>query len=91
MQRIHQSMSKGQVNVIFNSVPVEFKNDSVVLEVNGVLREIPNDFVWIFAGGTPPTDFLNKIGIQMGMRDMTLEASNEAKQAALSKRQLVEV
>ena len=91
MQRIQQSISKGQINVIFNSVPVEFKNASVVLEINGVLREIPNDFVWIFAGGTPPTDFLKKIGIQMGMRDMTLEASKEAKQAALSKRQLVEV
>lgn len=91
MQRIQQCISNGKVRVIFNSAPTEFKNSSVVLEVNGAAQEIPNDYVWIFAGGTPPSDFLRKIGIQLGMRDMTLEASNEVKQEALSKRQLVGV
>ena len=58
--------------------------------VNGNPQEIPNDFVWIFAGGTPPNAFLKKIGVGFGTRDMTLEASNEAKQAALSKKQLAQ-
>jgi thioredoxin reductase len=84
-QRVEDCMRKGKLNVLFNSSPVEFKTDAVTLNVNGVLHEIPNDFAWIFAGGTPPTDFLKKIGVQFGMRDMTLEAGNEAKQAALSK------
>jgi thioredoxin reductase len=65
--------------VLFKSNPVEFKPDSVVLQVNGEVQEIPNDFVWIFAGGTPPYDFLKKIGVGFGMRDMTLEAGSEAK------------
>jgi len=43
------------------------------------LQEIPNDFVWIFAGGEPPTAFLKKLGVRVGMRDMTTEGSNEAK------------
>jgi thioredoxin reductase len=58
-------------------MPVEFTQESVVLGVNGGLEEIPNDFVWIFAGGDPPTAFLKRIGIEFGMRDVTLEASEE--------------
>jgi hypothetical protein len=42
-----------------------------VLDVSGSRQEIPNDFVWIFAGGTPPNDFLKKIGVAFGMHDMT--------------------
>ena len=72
---------KGKVKVVFNSNPAEFKRDSVILDVNGKLREIPNDFVWIFAGGEPPTAFLRKIGVGFGMQDMTSAGSREAKQA----------
>jgi len=83
-QRIQESIRKGKVKVIFNSNPVEFKENSVALEVDGKTQEIPNDFVWIFAGGEPPTAFLKKIGVQFGMRDLTAEASKEAKQEALA-------
>ena len=83
-QRIADCMRSGKVQVVFNSIPVEFKQEAVVLEVNGKLREIPNDFVWVFAGGEPPTAFLKKIGIGFGMRDMTSEGSNEAKMVALA-------
>jgi putative YpdA family bacillithiol system oxidoreductase len=83
-QRIEESIRKGKVKVIFNSTPVEFKVNSVVLEVGGKTQEIPNDFVWIFAGGEPPTAFLKKIGVGFGMQDMTSAASKEAKQEALA-------
>ena len=83
VQRIEEYIRKGKVKVTFNSIPVEFKQHAVVLEVGGKLQEIPNDFVWIFAGGEPPNAFLKKIGVAFGMRDMTLEGSSEAKQAAL--------
>ena len=78
-------MRSGKVKVLFNSNPVEFKPDSVVLDVSGTLQVIANDFVWIFAGGVPPNDFLKKIGVEFGMRDLTLEASHEARQDTLSK------
>src|SRR5246500_5437127 len=45
-QRIQESIRKGKVKVIFNSAPVEFKKDSVGLEVNGKPQELPNDYVW---------------------------------------------
>ncbi len=78
--RIQECMRSKKVNVVFNSIPVEIRPESVVLDVNGQQQEIPNDFVWVFAGGTPPNDFLKKIGVQFGMQDFTLAASQEARQ-----------
>jgi thioredoxin reductase (NADPH) len=81
-KRIEEFMRSGKITVLFKSNPVEFKAESVIVEVNGEKREIANDFVWIFAGGTPPYDFLKKIGVGFGLRDMTAEAGNEAQASA---------
>src|SRR5229473_3325382 len=89
-KHIEESMRTGKVRVLFNSIPVEFKPDSVLINVKDTLQEIPNDFVWIFAGGTPPNAFLKKVGIEFGTRDVTLEASKEAREVAASKKVLVE-
>ncbi len=78
-QRIEEFMRSGKIKVLFNSTPVEFQPDAVTIDVKGQLQEIPNNFVWIFAGGVPPYDFLRKIGIQFGAHDMTIEASAEAR------------
>ena len=78
-QRIQEYMHSRKVQVLFNSLPIEFRHDKALLQINGSTREIPNDYVWIFAGGEPPRAFLEKIGVKLGNRDMTLEASNEAK------------
>jgi thioredoxin reductase (NADPH) len=86
-KRMEDCIRAEKVKVLFQSSPVEFKPDTVLLDVDGQSQEIPNDFVWIFAGGIPPNDFLKKIGVQFGMLDLTLEASNEAGQASLSKQQ----
>jgi thioredoxin reductase len=66
--------------VLFNSNPVEFRPDSVILDVNGTKETLANDFVWIFAGGEPPVAFLKKIGVGFGERDLTVEGSREAKE-----------
>ena len=84
-QRIADCMKSGKVEVLFNSTPIEFKEQSVLIDVGGDHREIPNDFVWIFAGGTPPNDFLKKVGVGFGAVDMTKDASDQAKQAAADK------
>jgi putative YpdA family bacillithiol system oxidoreductase len=89
-QRIEDCMRSGKMKVLFNSNPVEFKPESVVVEVKGSVQEIPNDFVWIFAGGTPPNAFLKKIGVGFGSRDLTLEASKEAKSIAAERKQLAQ-
>jgi thioredoxin reductase len=86
-KRIEDCMHSGKVRVLFNSNPVEFKPESVIIDVSGTPQEIPNDFVWIFAGGTPPNAFLKKIGVGFGSRDLTLEASKEAQQSDADRKQ----
>ncbi len=87
-KRIEESVASGKIKVLFNSQPVEFRPESVIMQVNGAQQELPNDFVWIFAGGTPPYDFLKKIGVGFGMRDLTVEASTEAKKASEDRKKL---
>lgn len=53
-----------RIEVLYNSNPREFRQGSVVVETEGSLRELPNDYAWIFAGGTSPTDFLRSSGIE---------------------------
>src|SRR5260370_34596902 len=48
-KRIEEHMRSGKVKVVFKSNPEEFKEDTVVLDVKGELREVPIDFVCIFA------------------------------------------
>src|SRR5499427_2158354 len=79
-QRVEECIKKGKLKALFNSNPIEFRQDSVILEVNGAQQTLPNDFVWIFAGGEPPTAFLKKIGVGFGERDLTVEGSREAKE-----------
>jgi thioredoxin reductase (NADPH) len=88
-QRIEECIRKGKLTVMFNSEPVEFREGSAILERDGQVVEIPNEYVWIFAGGEPPTAFLKKIGVALGMHDMTAEGSTEAHAAVLAKKNLV--
>ena len=73
-ERMGECIRTGKVKVIFNSIPVEFRQDCVILAAGGKLQVLPNDFVWVFAGGTLPYDFLKQIGVGLGMRDLTAEA-----------------
>ena len=88
--RMEDFIRSGKLKVLFNSNPVEFKQESVILDVGGSMQEIANDFVWIFAGGTPPNAFLKKIGVGFGSRDVTVEASKAAKSAEAERKQLAQ-
>ena len=70
--------------MIFNSNPAEFRPRSVLLDIQGTVKEIPNDYAWVFAGGIPPNEFLQKVGVATGQRDLTKEARDEAKLAGLA-------
>jgi putative YpdA family bacillithiol system oxidoreductase len=80
-KRIEDFIRKGKVKVLFGSNPVEFRQDSVLLDVNGTTQTLPNDYVWIFAGGEPPTAFLKKIGIRFGERNLTKDGMSAFTQA----------
>jgi thioredoxin reductase/Pyruvate/2-oxoacid:ferredoxin oxidoreductase delta subunit len=66
-KRIEEQIRLGNIKVLFNSMPVEFRVGSVAIDCDGQVRESPNDFVWIFAGGTPPSEFLRASGIAFGL------------------------
>lgn len=86
-KRFEDCIRSGKITALFNSPLVEFKQESVILTIQGGgTQEIPNDFVRIIAGGTPPHDFLRKIGVRFGAFDITREGSTEAKQAQLERR-----
>ena len=82
-QRLHAAESEGRLQVIRDSRVVSITEGTVRLEVGGIERELPNDYVWIFAGGLPPSDFLARIGVQVGPRDLTAEVAEEARLAAV--------
>ena len=65
-KRIKDHIHSGRVEVLFNSMPSEFRHGSVLVQVGGEIRELSNDFVWIFAGGSPPSAFLKAAGVAFG-------------------------
>jgi thioredoxin reductase/Pyruvate/2-oxoacid:ferredoxin oxidoreductase delta subunit len=68
-KRIAEYINSHKVEVFFNSMPTEFRVGSVLIEQDGAVRELSNDFVWIFAGGTPPSDFLKAAGVAFGSNE----------------------
>jgi thioredoxin reductase len=81
-RKIKEYTKSGKLQVIFNSQPLEIRERAVRLDVNGQVRDIPNDYVWVFAGGMPPSEFLKQVGVQVGPRDLTAAAGAEAKRRA---------
>jgi thioredoxin reductase len=81
-QRLKEFVKSGKLTVVFDSQPVEIHERGVVLEVAGKRRELPNDYVWVLVGTLPPNDFLQRIGVQLGLQDLTHSASVEARRTA---------
>jgi thioredoxin reductase/ferredoxin len=76
--RLKGVVAAGRLQVLFDSRPLEFTEGEAILEVAGERRVVANDYVWIFAGGTPPSEFLERIGVRTGARDLTEEVGVEA-------------
>jgi thioredoxin reductase/Pyruvate/2-oxoacid:ferredoxin oxidoreductase delta subunit len=69
-QKLPEYTKNGRLQIVFNSQPVEIGDRTVKLDIAGTVREIPNDYVWVFAGGTPPSEFLKSVGVQIGPQDL---------------------
>lgn len=76
-KRIAEHINSRKVDVLFNSTPVEFRAGCVLIEHDGAVRELPNDFVWIFAGGTPPSEFLKSAGVDFGVSRLNQNAHDQ--------------
>ncbi len=60
-----------KITALFNSVVLKIKEKSVVIKTAKGTIDIPNDYVFIFAGGVPPFQMLKEIGIQFGGESKT--------------------
>ena len=65
-QRIQDYISSKKINVLYNSTLEAIKEKSVIINDGHSTNEIPNDFVFVLAGGEPPFELLKNIGIQFG-------------------------
>ena len=64
-QRIEQAMQDGQVHVLFESNVTEIEPEKVYLKHEEKRVAIANDYVFVFAGGVLPTQFLKDMGISI--------------------------
>jgi thioredoxin reductase/Pyruvate/2-oxoacid:ferredoxin oxidoreductase delta subunit len=68
-EKIQQAVSEEKVTVLFNSNVLAIGEDSVSLAVpENQTQHLPNDRVFIFAGGELPTQFLKMAGIEITTR-----------------------
>lgn len=66
LDRIQVAISSGKVQAIFSSEVQEIRPGEAVLSIEGdELKTVPIDYVFIFAGGTLPTEFLQRCGIKI--------------------------
>jgi len=65
-EKITEAMEQGKLDVRFSTNLTKIEQEEVILANGGTGdQRIRNDRVYIFAGGELPTQFLNKIGIQI--------------------------
>lgn len=65
MQRLDGAVSKGAVRTMMESNVKEIGEKDVKIAIGEEMVVVPNDYVYVFAGGELPNEFLQKIGIQI--------------------------
>ena len=75
-QRINEFLDAGRLRAILNSNVAEIQPEAVIIqECDKILHTLPNDFVFVFAGGELPTDLLRRAGIRMRTADAEARAA----------------
>jgi thioredoxin reductase/ferredoxin len=63
LDRLHAAVGAGRIDLRLETTVARIDVDRVVLHSRGAETILPNDFVFVFAGGTLPTELLEKSGI----------------------------
>ena len=67
--QIIEAVDSGKIKMFFNSQVQDIRDEEVALSiVDDEIIILPNDLVFIFAGGELPTQFLEKSGIEISKR-----------------------
>ena len=67
-EKIQTAIDRGDIEVRYHTNLVRIERKQVVIEEQGGEVSLPNDLVYIFAGGELPTQFLKKAGVQITTR-----------------------
>jgi putative YpdA family bacillithiol system oxidoreductase len=79
-ERINQMIKSGHIQAIFNSDVREITPTDVSVGKNdGTTETLPNDFVFVFAGGEMPAEFLKKIGVQLRTEEIEVKRATSTK------------
>jgi len=65
-ERVNELVNTGKIKTLFNSNVKEIVDNTVKIQAEEKEIEIPNNYIFIFAGGEPPFNLLKKIGIAFG-------------------------
>jgi putative YpdA family bacillithiol system oxidoreductase len=65
-ERVSELIDAGRIKTLFNSNVTDISEGKVKIQTEESNIEIPNNFIFIFAGGEPPFNLLKKIGIAFG-------------------------
>ena len=65
-ERVAQLLASRRIEGAFSSEVTAIREGAVALRTAEGERELPNDFVFVFAGGDPPFELLRKIGVRFG-------------------------
>lgn len=68
MEMISEYVYSKKIKLILSSTVKEIHDKYVSLNVDDSVIDVPNDLVYIFAGGELPTEFLEKAGVQITKR-----------------------
>ena len=65
-EQVAKAVKNGWINILYESTVDSVHEDHVIVNYLGEKKKVPNDYVFIFAGGIPPFKLMNSIGIQFG-------------------------
>ncbi len=64
-ERLENLQARGRIQVMLKSNVKRVDNDTVAIDYEGQLHEIPNNAIIVCAGGILPTPFLKEIGVMV--------------------------
>jgi thioredoxin reductase len=64
LEHLHDAIKRRTLSVILNSQVREIRDTDVTMETTEGMLTLKNDYVFVFAGGEMPYEFLKQIGVE---------------------------
>ncbi|MFB3921314.1 MAG: NAD(P)-binding domain-containing protein [Terriglobia bacterium] len=64
-QSLEAAAREGKLRLLRNSQVVAIRPDSVTLDSDGAVGDLPNDYTFVLIGGESPEEFLRKTGVEI--------------------------